>query len=172
MKFNISLKKIKNAIFRDEMEAPQMRFDIVCHDKDGNFKWSETFYNTVMTAGKTDILDKYLKGSSYTATWYMLLKGTGSISASDTLASHPGWTEVTAYTGNRPSITWGTTTSGSNTSSAVSFSMNASYTVAGAGCATVATGSSGVLYDAADFTTARSGASGDTLSVTATLTVS
>lgn len=157
---------------KETISAPSMVFDVVCHDKDGNFKWQETVHNTVMTAGKTDILDKYLKGSSYTAAWFMLLCGTGSIVAGDTLASHAGWAEITAYSGSRAAITWGTTTAGSNTATAVVFTMNGSYTVAGAGCCTVASGSSGVLYDAADFGSARSGASGDTLTITPTLSVS
>lgn len=154
------------------MEAPSATFNIVCHDAEGNFKWEETIHNTVMTAGKTDILDKYLKGSSYTAAWFMLLCGTGSIVAGDTLASHAGWAEITAYSGNRPAITWGSTSAGSNTATAVVFTMNNTYTVAGAGCCTVTTGTSGVLYDAADFGSSRSGASGDTLTITPTLSVS
>lgn len=157
---------------RDDLKAPNMSFDVICHDAAGNEKWRETIHNTVMTAGKTDILDKYLKGSSYTAAWFMLLKGSGTISAADTLASHAGWTEITAYSGNRPAITWGSTSAGSNTGTGVVFTMNAGYTVAGAGCATVATGTSGVLYDMADFGTARTGASGDTITVTPTLSVS
>lgn len=135
-------------------------------------KWREKVRNLVMTAGKTDIVDKYFKGSSYTAAWYMGLKGAGTIAAGDTLASHAGWSEVTPYSGNRPAITWGTTTSGSNTATAVSYSITGTSTVAGAFICTVNTGSSGVLYSCSDFAASRNVASGDTLNVTPTESVS
>lgn len=156
----------------DALEAPSMVFEIECVGPDGQVKWRETVRNLVTTPGKTDIIDKYLKGSAYTAAWYLILKGAGSIAAGDTLASHAGWTEVTPYAGNRPAITWGTTSAGSNTATAVSISINATATVAGAGCCTVNTGTSGVLYNMSDFAASRSVASGDTLNVTPTLSVS
>lgn len=135
-------------------------------------KWREKVRNLVMTAGKTDIVDKYFKGSSYTAAWFMGLKGAGTIAAGDTLASHAGWSEVTPYSGNRPGITWGSTSSGSNTASAVSYSITGTSTVAGAFICTVATGTSGVLYSCSDFAASRNVASGDTLNVTPTESVS
>lgn len=156
----------------EEMRAPAITYDVVCIGPDGAEKWRERVHNLVTTAGKTDIVDKYLKGSTYTAAWYCILKGTGSVAAGDTLASHAGWSEVTPYAGNRPAITWGTTASGSNTSTAVSISINATATVAGAGTSSVNTGTSGVLYSISDFSVSRSVASGDTLNVTFTISVS
>jgi len=153
----------------DANEAPFMVFDFVCIGADGAVKWRERVHNVVCTAGKTDIIDKYLKGSAYTATWYLILAGSGTKSASDTLASHAGWTEATPYSGNRPAITWGSTSSGSNTSSAASISITGTATVAGAGCCTVNTGTSGVLYNVSDFAASRNVVSGDTLNVTVTL---
>lgn len=153
----------------DANEAPFMVFDFVCIGADGAVKWRERVHNVVCTAGKTDIIDKYLKGSAYTAAWYLILAGAGTKSAADTLASHAGWTESTPYAGNRPAITWGSTSGGSNTSSAVSISINATATVAGAGCCTVNTGTSGVLYNVSDFAASRNVVSGDTLNVTVTL---
>jgi hypothetical protein len=98
------------------------------------------------------------------------LKWAWSIVAGDTLASHSGWTESTPYSGNRPTITFGTTSSTwSNTATAVSFTINATATVAGAFITTVNTGTSGVLYCASDFSGSRSVVSGDTLNVTATV---
>lgn len=135
-------------------------------------QWSEVFHNLVTTEGKNDIIDKYFKGSGYTAAWYLGLKGAGSAAAGDTLASHGGWTEATPYSGNRPAITWGTTSAGSNTASAVSISINATATVAGAFISSVNTGTSGKLYSAGDFAASRSVASGDTLNVTPTVSVS
>jgi hypothetical protein len=161
-----------NASINDSIKAPSMSFHVECIGSDGNVKWEETIHNTVMTEGKTDIVDKYLKGSSYTAAWYLGLKGTGSEAAGDTLASHAGWSEVTPYSGNRPAITWGTTSGGSNTASAVAIAITGTSTVAGAFCATVDAGTSGILYNTSDFAASRSVASGDTLNVTPTISVS
>lgn len=156
----------------DDFKAPHAIIDIVCVGPDGVEKWREQVRNLVTTAGKTDIIDKYLKGSAYTAAWYCILKGAGTIAAGDTLASHGGWTEATPYAGNRPAITWGTTSGGSNTSSAVSISINATATVAGAGICSVNTGTSGTLYNMSDFAASRSVANGDTLNVTFTISAS
>jgi hypothetical protein len=76
---------------------------------------------------------------------------------------------VTPYSGNRPAITFGTTAAGSNTAAAVSYSITASATVAGAFVASVNSGTSGKLYSAGDFAAARSVVSGDTLNVTLTV---
>jgi len=155
----------------DEFRAPAAIFHVECVGPDGEVKWTEEVHNVVTTAGKTSILDTYLKGSAYTATWYAGLKGTGTAVVGDTLASHAGWTEATPYSGNRPAITWGTTTSGSNTSSTIAYTINATATVAGAFTSTVNTGTSGTLYNAADFSASRAVASGDTLNVTITLSI-
>jgi hypothetical protein len=152
--------------------APALIYDVVCVGPDGAEKWRERVHNVVCTAGKTDIVDKYLKGSSYSAAWYCILAGAGTKAAGDTLASHAGWTEATPYSGNRPAITWGTTSSGSNTSTAVSISITGTATVAGAGICTVNSGTSGVLYSVSDFSASRSVANGDTLNVTFTISVS
>ena len=156
----------------DSLEAPSMTFEVECRAPDGTLRWTETVENLVTTAGKTDLIDKYLKGSAYTAAWYLMLMGTGTPAVGDTLASHAGWAEVTPYSGNRPLITWGTTAAGSNTSSAVSYTINASATVAGAAVCNAASGTTGVLYNGASFGTSRSVISGDTLTVTMTLSAS
>lgn len=169
----VSLKAnlIASTTLYEEIEAPAFAYDIECFDSDGRLKWREHIENLVTTVGKTDIVDKYFKGSAYTAAFYLGLKGTGSAAVGDTLASHAGWSEVTPYSGNRPAITFGTTSSGSNTASAVSYSINATATVAGAFICTVNTGTSGTLYSAGDFAASRSVASGDTMNVTPTVSV-
>lgn len=154
------------------LAAPCFTYDVECVGADGLVKWTERFTNLVTTAGKNDILDKYFKGSSYTAAWFCGLKLTGSAVAGDTLASHAGWTEATPYAGNRPAITWGTSSGGSNTATAVAFTINATATVTGAFVCSVASGTAGTLYSAGDFSVARGVASGDTLNVTLTVSVS
>lgn len=155
----------------EHADAPHFTFEIECRGADGKVKWVERIRNLVTTGGKNDLLDKYFKGSAYTAAWKLGLKGTGSAAAGDTLASHAGWAEVTPYAGNRPAITFGTSSSGSNTATAVSYSINGSATVAGAFVTDQASGTTGILYSAGDFAASRSVISGDTLNVTLTVSV-
>lgn len=144
-------------------------YAIVALDKHGHVKWTEKVHNLVTTQGGNDLLDKYFKGSAYTASWFLGLAGTGTKALADTLASHAAWSEVTPYSGNRPAITFGTTASKSNTATVVSYSINATSTVAGAFVANVNTGTSGILYSVSDFAASRSVVSGDTLNVTLTV---
>lgn len=169
---NVSAGLVANSGVAEGMAAPKFTYLFECFDAQGNLKWSETIENLVTTEGKNDILDKYFKGSAYTASWFLGLKGTGSAAVGDTLASHAGWTESTPYAGNRPAITWGTTSAGSNTATAVAYSINATATVAGAFVSSVNTGTAGKLYSAGDFAASRGVASGDTLNVTPTVSVS
>lgn len=152
--------------------APIFIYDVVCMDADGSQKWRERVHNLVMTAGKTDMINQYFKGSSYTAAWYLGLMGVGTAAITDTLASHSGWSEVTPYSGNRPAIMFGTTSGGSNTAGTLTIAINATATVAGSFVANASSGTSGTLYSASDFSVARGVASGDTLSVTPTVSVS
>lgn len=151
-------------------------FHVVCRDKDGNIKWEETSHNLVVTTGLNDILDKYYKGSTYTAAHYVGLKLAGTIAAGDTMSSHAGWSESTSYSNaNRPTFTPGTVSGGSvdNSASKASFTINGTATIAGAFLTTNNTkgGTTGTLIGATDFGTARSVLSGDTLDVTVTATL-
>lgn len=154
-----------------EQFGPYFTYRVECVGADGEVKWVEEYKNLVTTVGKTDIIDKYFKGSGYTAAWYLGLKGTGSAVVGDTLASHAGWAEVTPYTGNRLAITFGTTSGGSNTATAVSYAITAAgpTTVAGAFVCSVNTGTAGTLYSAGDYAVSRSVVSGDTLNTTLTV---
>jgi hypothetical protein len=154
---------------KESFKAPYIIYDIVCLDKEGKEKWRETVKNLVVTQGLNDIIDKYFKGSAYTAAWFMGLKSTGAPDAADTLAAPVNWTEINPYSGNRKAITFGSTAGGSNTASAVSFAITSTATVAGAFIASVASGTSGILYSDSNFSVARGVANTDTLNVTATV---
>ena len=151
-------------------------YTLECYDKDGNLKWTDEVHNLVTTEGLNDNLDKYLKGSAYTAAWYVgLTDGTPSFAAGDTLASHAGWAEQSGYTGDRQALTLGTVSGGSvdNSASKAQFSITSTQTIGGAFIATVATGTAGVLYGGGAFTGGDKAVdNGDTLNVTATLTAS
>ena len=156
-----------NRIMESTQEAPRFKKVYQAFDADGNLKWSEETHNLVTNEGKNDILDKYFKGSSYTASWFLGLKGAGTIAAGDTLASHSGWTEITGYTGDRKAITWGTVSGQAlEASSTVTFAIDETVTIAGGFITTAETGTSGILYSAENFATSRSLVSGDTLNVT------
>jgi len=154
-------------------------FTAVCHGADGKEKWSDGFHNTVMTLGKNDLLDKFLKGAAYTQTIRMGLKGAGTQVAGDTQASHAGWLEVglanaPTYTGNRKDVTMGAASAGSSVSPGQAFAITSTGTVAGCfinngGSATI-DNTTGVLFSAGDFAASRSVLSGDTITVTYTLT--
>jgi hypothetical protein len=153
-------------------------YNVKCLDSDGQVKWTDTIENLVVTVGKNDLLDKYFAGSAYTAAWYMgLVDGasTPTYAAGDTLASHAGWTESTAYSGsNRATVAWNAASAGSKASTATSFSINATATIAGAllTVTQVRATTTGVLYSAGSFSGGnRSVASGDTLNVTYTASV-
>ena len=153
----------------EHIKAPTAIFHFVARNKDGSVKWKESIRNLVTTQGGTDLLDKYFKGDSYTAGWFCFLKGAGTSAVGDTLASHAGWAEITAYSGNRPALTFGTASARSMSATAVTFTFNGAATVAGAGVCTVATGTSGILYNSANFTGGdKTMASGETLDVTVT----
>jgi len=157
-------------------------FHVQCFDKDGNLKWEETNHNLVVNEGLAYMNDTFFSGSGYTKSLYLgLITGPGSgtsYSATDTLASHGGWTEFTNYSGARKSVTMGSATSADpsviTTASAVGFTISSSGgTVAGAFLCTVSSGTSGVLFSESDFQSPgdRVVVSGDTLNVTYTFSL-
>ena len=159
-------------------------FTVSCYDKDGNLKWEEKTPNLVVNEGLDYMNTQFFTGSSYTAAWYLGLYGSGASNnpaASDTMASHPGWTEVTAYSqSTRPACTFGTPTTANpsvatNSASPATFSINGTTTVGGAFLTTNNTkgGTTGTLFSAADFQSPgdRSVVSGDTLTVTYTFSL-
>lgn len=157
-------------------------FHVQCFDKDGNLKWESSVHNLVVSEGLQNMNAQYFKGSSYTAALYLgLVTGPGSsttYAAADTLASHAGWTEFTDYAGSRKAVTFGTATTASpsvisNSASPASFSITGTGTVGGAFLCTVASGTSGVLFSEADFSSPgdRNVVSGDTLNVTYTFSL-
>ena len=156
-------------------------YTVECVGPDGQVKWTDQFHNLVVNQGLANMNGAYFAGTAQTTTWYLgLVEGPGSgttFAAADTLASHAGWTESTAYTGNRKTVTFGSATTANpsvitNSASPSSFTMNATATIAGAFLTSVATGTSGILFSEGDFTGGdKSVASGDTLNVTYTFSL-
>ena len=157
---------------------------VQCHDADGNLKWEAEAPNLVVNEGLQDMNAKYFTGSAYTAAWYLGLYGAAASNnpaAGDTMSSHAGWTEVVAYSqATRPACTFGSPPTANpslatNSASPATFSINGTTTVGGAFLTSNNTksGTTGTLYSAADFSAPgdRSVVSGDTLTVTYTLSL-
>jgi len=152
-------------------------FTVTCYDQNGETKWVDIAPNLVTNVGLQSMNTQFFTGSAYTAAWYVgLVNGTAAsttFSGGDTLASHAGWTENSSYTGNRKAASFSAATLAdpsniNNSASSASFTMNANATVAGAFLANVATGTTGLLFSAADFQSPgdRTVVSGDVLNVT------
>jgi hypothetical protein len=157
-------------------------YKIQCIGSDGQLKWEQNTPNLVVNQGLQDMNTTYFNSGTQVTTWYVgLITGPGSgttITAADTLASK-AWTEFTDYAGNRKAAVFATATTAdpsvvTNTASPAQFSISgAGGTVAGAFLASVATGTSGVLFSASDFQSPgdRVVVSGDTLNVQYTLSL-
>jgi hypothetical protein len=154
-------------------------FRLECRDAQGNIKWTAENHNLVVNGGLQDMLTQYFTGSGYTATWYVGIYGeavSNDPAATDTMASHTGWTEVTAYSqATRPAAVFGVATTANpsvinNSAAPATFSINGTTVVGGAFLTSDNTkgGTTGVLFSAADFQAPgdRSVVSGDTLTVT------
>lgn len=141
---------------------------------------TETFPNLVTNVGKNDMLDKYLKGTTYTQTVRMGLKGVGVAVVGDTQASHVSWLEqglanAPTYTGNRKDVVMGAAAAQVSTSPTQAFAITSTGTVAGCfinnGGAVTKDDTTGILFSAGDFTGGnRAVVNLDTLNVTYTLT--
>lgn len=146
-------------------------------------KWADGFDNLVVNTGLDEILDKFWKGSGYTAAHYVGLLDAAvspiAFAAADDEDTHAGWTEVTAYSeANRQTLTLGTVSGQSvdNSASKAAFSINATANVEGALVSTSNDKTppspiTGILISAGAFTGGfKAVDNGDTLNVTVTLT--
>lgn len=163
-------------------------YHVVCRDADGNIKWEDSFPNLVNAVGKELMLDTLLSGSSYTTVgpFLGLISGASpTFSASDTMSSHGGWTEFTNYTVGGSAVR-GTasftsaTSSGSTptnvttkTAAAITYTITGGggtvggcFLVTGSGASSTQSNTSGTLYSAGAFATAKVTTAGDTVSVT------
>ena len=151
---------------------------VVFRDPRGRVIDVDAISNLVTTAGLNKYLDATLKTGLTTPAWYLLLTdGTPTVAAGDTMASHAGWVEVTAYSESvRQTWTPGTISAGSvdNSGSVATFTVNAdNTTIGGAGLVDVSTkgGTTGTLLGVGAFTGGDQILdSGSTIEVTATFT--
>lgn len=143
---------------------------------DGSIGWRIEWDNLVTTAGKNHLLDTEMAGSAYTAAWYLgLITATGyttGAAAGDTMSSHGGWSESTAYSNaTRVAVSWNAASAGSKASTTCAFNINATDTIKGAFLTTgsAKSGTTGTLYSAGTFSGGDQAVSnGGTLNVTYT----
>ena len=160
------------------------RFKMACYDKDGALKWEAEEDNLVVNVGLQYMCGTALTSVTQITSWFIGLYGSGatnSPAAGDTMSSHAGWTEVTAYSqATRVACTFATATTANpsvatNSASVAAFTINGTTTVGGAFLVSNSTkgGTTGTLFSAADFSSPgdRAVTSGDTLNVTYTLSL-
>lgn len=151
-------------------------WEVVCRRPDGSIRWRERAENLIVDAGVNYALDAALSGGTPVTTWYIGLKNSGSVAAGDTMASHSGWTENENYDeATRPQWQEGgvSAKSISNSGNAASFSIDTnSQSIAGCFLTSNSTkgGTTGTLFSAVDFASAKSADDGDSLEVTYTVT--
>ena len=164
-------------------------YHVICHDKDGNFKWEDKFPNLVVAAGKQLMLDTLLRGSAYTVVgpFLGLTKVSLTPVATDTMTTlvTTNAAEFINYTVSNSAVR-GTavftaaTSSGSTPSNVVTSAAAAiTYTITGAGgtvygcflvtgtgAVSALSSTAGTLYSEGNFTTAKTTTANDTVSVT------
>lgn len=172
---------MNSAILVTSPNVLQGNWSITCRDPDGQIKWIDTWTNLVVNEGLNYALNVSLHTTPKINTFYLLLTdGTPTPASTDTLSSHPGWVEVSAYSEvARP--TWtpdGSSTAQSLTNSAspARFTVNAdNTTIGGSGLVenNTISGTTGILYAVGAFTGGDKLAdTNDTLDVTASFTAS
>lgn len=137
MKQNVDCNIARNMNFAPKLGL-RGEFKVKHYDAQGNLKNEYNFNNDIVNVGKTDILGVYFRSATQTATanWFMGLisnSGYSALAATDTMASHAGWTEFTSYTqANR--VGWAPDAAASQSitnSTPVQFDVNGTGTVKG-----------------------------------------
>ena len=152
------------------------RFQIEHRNKAGELVGMYDVPNGIVDVGLNHILETEFNGGTPITTWYIGLVDNAGFSAfanADTMASHAGWVESTAYSqATRPEWTAGTAASRQITNAAtVDFSINATATLKGIFITSNNTkgGTTGTLWSTAAFASNVSANNGDTLKVTYTV---
>lgn len=148
-------------------------FTFQCHNPDGSLAWEEEcVLNGDTTSGLNDMLGVYFNSGTQKTTWYIALvdnSGFTAFAASDTISSHSGWSESTAYSDTtRRQWTPNAPSAGIITGSTASFAINGTATIHGAFIVSNSTkgGTTGQLFATGPFGSNQAVSNGQTLSVT------
>lgn len=152
------------------------RWNIRHRNKSGLLIATYDIKNAITDAGMNYLLQTGFNAGAALHPWYIgLIDSTGftAVAAGDTMASHTGWSELTAYSNaTRPTWTSGAAASRAITNAvAVALNMNATATVKGLFIASDSTkgGTIGTLWSAALFGSAVLVNNGDVLDATYSL---
>lgn len=150
-------------------------FDVECVNPDGSVAWRKRAPNGAATVGLNSLLDVGFGAAAQIAAWYMGVidnSGYTALAAADTMSSHAGWSESTAYTeSTRQQWSPGSASGGIITnSSAAVFTVNAAVTVRGAFITSSSTkgGTTGTLWATGLLESTESLVSGQQLRITYT----
>lgn len=101
---DVSIQKIKRP--QASRFLPKGFFTVEIHDKDGLLKDRMIVPNGITDGGKDHALGATFDAASQITQWYIGMidnAGFSALADGDTMASHAGWTEFTAYSeGTRP----------------------------------------------------------------------
>lgn len=153
-------------------------FSVTCRDAEGAVKWEDVAKNLVVDVGLEHILDiLFVSATAQVDPWYVgLTDGTPTVAAADTMSSHAGWVEVTAYdeAARQAFVDVRTGQSVDNSASKAAFTIDTnSTTIGGAFLSSDSTksGTTGTLLCVAAFTGGdKTADDNDTLSVQYTFT--
>lgn len=153
-------------------------WEIECFSPTGEKKWTENVSNLVVNSGLNAILNAAFRdGNTSQAFKRIGLKGSGAIAASNTIASHSPWSELTGYSSaTRPLATFSNPAAGlsiDNLSDRAEFDITSNMTVAGMFLVTASNdanidnkgGTTGALISVVDFAAPRAVIIGDILRV-------
>lgn len=171
-----SVSKVSNREHKDDIRF--IGTYQIEHIREGKVIATYTFRNTVVNTGKNSVLDIMFHAATQITSWFIgLIDAAGFTSnpVTDTMSSHAGWTESTAYTeANRQA--WGTGSPVSqqitNASPAV-FTINATGNIRGIFIVSNNTkgGTTGTLWSTVLFGASLPVANTDQLKITYTLGV-
>lgn len=154
---------------------PKGRY-VIEHFRGGKKINQYEFENGIADVGKNSLLDVYFRNQTQIAAWYFGLVDNSGFTAfadGDTMSSHSGWSESTAYSdANR--VAWGPDAAASKSitnSTAAQFNINATATLKGifVTSSNTKSGTTGTLWSTAAFASTVSVANGDVLKVTYTI---
>jgi hypothetical protein len=187
---DLAIATLNTGAKANELLGIEGHYHVVCHDKDGNLKWEESFPNLVNQVGKELLFNTLLRTSgTYTTVGPFLglidgatpTFGTGT----DTQTSHAGWTEFVNYTVGGSAVrgtavfsaasSTGSTPTNVTTCSAAAITytitgaggtVGGCFLVTGSGAVDTQSNTGGVLYSAGAFAVAKITTAGDTVAVT------
>lgn len=151
-------------------------WDVEWLDSEGRVTSKERVRNAHTLEGLTHILSTEYGGGTQVPEWFAgLISNTGyttGVSQDDTMGSHPGWTEATGYSGDRPS--WSPLACAAGiivNSSNITFVATSAMVLRGLFITSVATkgGTTGVLSTTALFGSTRSLSAGNGFRLTYTI---